>query len=302
MKLRGVGADDVKEVREIVQHFFTNIVKPARSQRDSRQAKTHVDSLLLQLVDDMRSIWDADSFLDRAQELVKKAIDKHAKYTTTELDRSRPVKKGATTRRRLGEQVAVNMHTMGTSFVGKVRDVRQMAEAQFGEGVANMVEFEAQVNGLEATEKANRIQAWQGLLDWQLTDRFDRDRPVLLLPDSWWSGQHKPEFESAGWWQKLTRRAWCKQCERCGIVKEFVKDFHKMQLGRGGEYLACKGGSRTTNQNPQQPLIGTIFTNADPRYAGRLDDKQGGDTTVTMGRVREAFVFNVELADESTWM
>ena len=55
--------------------------------------------------------------------MVKKAIDKHAKYTTTELDRSRPVKKGAVTRRRLGEQV-VNMHTMGTSFVGKVRDVR----------------------------------------------------------------------------------------------------------------------------------------------------------------------------------
>jgi len=49
---------------------------------------------------------------------------------------------------------------MGTSFVGKVRDVRQIAEAQIGEGVANMVEFEAQVSGHEATEKANRIQAW----------------------------------------------------------------------------------------------------------------------------------------------
>jgi len=35
MKLRGVCADDVKEVREIVQHLFTNIVKPARSKRDS---------------------------------------------------------------------------------------------------------------------------------------------------------------------------------------------------------------------------------------------------------------------------
>jgi len=98
---------------------------------------------------------------------VKKAIDKHAKYTTTELDRSRPVKKGAATRRRLVEQVALNMHTIGTSFVGKVRDVRQIAEAQIGEGVADMVEFEAQVNGHEATEKANRIQAWQGLLDWR---------------------------------------------------------------------------------------------------------------------------------------
>ena len=64
-----------------------------------------------------------------AQELVKKAIDEHAKYTTAELERSRPVKNVAATRRRLGEQVAVNMHTMGTSFIGKVRDVRQIAEA-----------------------------------------------------------------------------------------------------------------------------------------------------------------------------
>ena len=93
MKLREVGADDVKEVREIVQHLFTHIVKPARSKRDSRQAKTHVDNLLFQLVDDMLSVWSTDYFRDRAQELVKKAIDKHAKYTTTELDRSRPVKK-----------------------------------------------------------------------------------------------------------------------------------------------------------------------------------------------------------------
>jgi hypothetical protein len=154
--------------------------------------------------------------------LVKKAIDEHAKYTTAELDRIRPVKKEAATRRRLGEQVAVNMHTMDTSFVGKVRDVRQIAEAQIGEGVANMVEFKAQVNGHEATEKANRIQAWRGLLDWQLADRFDRDRPVLLLSGSWWSGQHEPEFESAGWWQKPTRRAGgvqatCKVRDRHGV-------------------------------------------------------------------------------------
>jgi len=84
----------------------------------------------------MHSIWDADSFLDRAQELVKKTIIEHAEYNTAELDRSRPVKKGAAARRRLGQQVAVNTHTMGTSFVGKERDVRQIAEAQIGGGGA----------------------------------------------------------------------------------------------------------------------------------------------------------------------
>ena len=93
-----------------------------------------------------------------------------------------------------------------------------------------------------------------------------------------------------------------KQFARCGIVKEFGKDFHKMQLGRGGECLACKDGTQTTIQNQQQQLIGMIFTNADPRYAGRLEDKQGGDTIVTMERFREAIAFNAELADESKWL
>ena len=88
----------------------------------------------------------------------------------------------------------------------------------------------------------------------------------------------------------------------CRVVKEFGIDFHKMQLGRGGKCKACKGGSRTTNQNPQQPLIVMIFTKADPRYAGRLDDKQGSNTIVMMERVREAITFNAVLADESTWL
>ena len=96
---------------------------------------------------------------------------------------------------------------MGTSFVGEVRDGRKIAEAQIGEEVANMVGFKVQAHGHEAIEKANRTQSWKGLSDWQLADRFDRYRPVLLLPGSWWNGQHKPEFKSAEWWQKPTSRA-----------------------------------------------------------------------------------------------
>jgi len=41
-----------------------------------------------------------------------------------------------------------------------------------------------------------------------------------------------------------------------------------------------------------------MITNADPRYAGRLDDKQGSDTIMTMARVGEAIAFNAE----STWL
>jgi len=63
-------------------------------------------------------MWDADFFLDRAQELVTKAIDEYVDYNNTaELNRSRPVKKGVATRRRFGEKVPVNTHTMGANFV-----------------------------------------------------------------------------------------------------------------------------------------------------------------------------------------
>jgi len=72
-----------------------------------------------------------------------------------------------------------------------------------------------------------------------------------------------------------------------------------MQLGRGGKCLACQRGTQTTNLKPQQQLIDMISTNADPRYAGRLDGKQDGDTIVTMERLNEAVVCNAELADES---
>jgi len=74
---------------------------------------------------------------------VKKAINEHVEYNTAELDRS----KGVATRKQLCEQVAVNMHTMGTSFVGKVRDVRHIIEAQIGQGVANIVKCKAHENG-----------------------------------------------------------------------------------------------------------------------------------------------------------
>ena len=48
---------------------------------------------------------------------------------------------------------------------------------------------------------------------------------------------------------------------------------------------------------------GIVFTNADPRYAGKLDDLQGGDTTMLMmQQVREVMTVNQEMTDESSWI
>ena len=49
-------------------------------------------------------------------------------------------------------------------------------------------------------------------------------------------------------------------------------------------------------------LDGIVLTNANPRYAGKLDDPQGGDTTMLMQQVREVMTVNHEMTDESSWI
>ena len=130
-----------------------------------------------------------------------------------------------------------------TRWAEKIRDVRQRTDAQEGKGGGDVVDFQVEVRKHAATEKAGRIKGRIFLLfDCLLADKFGKDRPILLLPGPWSSGQHEPEYESAGWWQKPTRRVGCTQCTQCEVVKEFVRDFHAKQLGRGGKYISCKRG------------------------------------------------------------
>ena len=56
---------------------------------------------------------------------------------------------------------------------------------------------------------------------------------------------------------------------------------------------------KTKGKRPE----GIVFTNADPRYAGKLDDLQGGDTTMLMmQQVSEVMTVNQEMTDESSWI
>ena len=115
-----------------MQHLFTDVVKPARSKRDSQQATSHVDRLLFLLpgLDKIHSIWDANLFLDQGpfiingpQKLMKEAIDAHSNYNTTELDRSREKKTKNERREGDNSAVAVNSNTTDSYFAGKVKDV-----------------------------------------------------------------------------------------------------------------------------------------------------------------------------------
>ena len=46
-------------------------------------------------------------------------------------------------------------------------------------------------------------------------------------------------------------------------------------MGKTSSRLGCGKQIKTKGKRPD----GIVFTNANPRYAGKLDDPQGGDTT-----------------------
>ena len=134
--------------------------------------------------------------------MVKAAIEAHEESKNTELGESRSGRRVAKKGWAMGERVVVNMHAMRQSFVGVVRDAKSTAEEQ--------------------SEEREQGGVVEELSDRQLVDRLVRDRPILLIPASWWS-EHKPEFESEGWWQKPTRRIQCEQCRKCKETKELSK-------------------------------------------------------------------------------
>ena len=60
--------------------------------------------------------------------------------------------------------------------------------------------------------------------------------------------------------------------------------------------LGCGKQMKTKGKRTE----GIVFTNTDPRYAGKLDDPQGGDATMLMQQVREVMTVNQEMTDKSS--
>jgi len=64
--------------------------------------------------------------------------------------------------------------------------------------------------------------------------------------------------------------------------------------GSKWQVLSVQRREPNDESNPTAVTEWHNFTDADLRYADKLDDKQGGDTIVTMERVREAIALQVQ--------
>jgi len=203
----------------------------------------------------MEAALNQATFLTQAQALLGKAISEHTTQRNADvksiINKDRQV---APKRMQPGARLVVNTHNMGGRFVESVKNARwSMRPQEAGDGLENMVEFQVQIKGHNKREYEDKWQGWQNWTDEKLATKLTKDdqQPVLLLPARWWPDT-LPEFESGGWWQRPHKRVRCRQI-------------------------------KTKGKRPE----GIVFTNADPRYAGKLDDPQGGDATMLMQQVSE---------------
>jgi len=239
----------------------------------------------------MESALNQTTFLTQTQALLGKAIGEHKTQQNAEvksiINQDRQV---APKRMPLGARLAVSTHNMAVHFVESVKNVRWLMNPQeVGDGLESIVEFQVQIKGHNQREYENKWQGWQNWTDEKLATNLTKDdqQPVLLLPARWWPDT-LPEFESEGWWQRTQTRVKCRHCCCCFVENPSLKR---------NKCHGCEKHMRTKGKR----LDGIVFTNADPRYAGKLDDPQGCDTTMLMQQVREFMTVNQEIEDESGW-
>ena len=153
----------------------------------------------------------------KARELVSAVVEAREASMKEELDGNRQKIRGAAKKVKLGAQVEVNMHAMGTSFVNNVKDAQWMIGEWSGEErPEDIVEFQAQVTGYGAGAHAV-FEKLLEMSDGKLVDRLERCNSILLVPAFWWSQCDQPvvpELESAGQWQKPAAAMQCVECAK----------------------------------------------------------------------------------------
>ena len=164
-----------------------------------------------------------------------------------------------------------------------------MSPKEAGDGLESILEFQVQIETHNQREYGDKWQGWQNWTDEKLATKLTKDdqQSVSLLPARWWP-ETSPEFESERWWQRPHTRVKCRQC--------------KFSLFENPGFRSSMRHECKKQMKPEGTrLDGIVFTNADPRYAGKFDDLQGGDTTMLRQQVREVMTINQDIEDESSW-
>ena len=82
------GKDEVKGI-QMVQHLWKNIVKLMQSKQKDPSSSRRIDPMLLERIERMQGVWDKESPVSKARELVSVAVQAREASKKEDLDGSR---------------------------------------------------------------------------------------------------------------------------------------------------------------------------------------------------------------------
>jgi len=220
-------------------------------------------------------------FLTQAQALLGKAIGENAKVKSI-INKDYQV---APKQIQLGVRLAVNTHNMGGRFVESVKNARRlMSPQEAGDFLESIVEFQVQIKEQVNTHNMGRrfvesVKNARRLMSPQEAGDFLESIVEFQVQIK----EHSQQEYDNKWqdWQNWTDEK---------LATKLTKAEQQLVLLLPARWW------------PDTLLDGIVSTNADPRYAGKLDDPQEGDATMLMQQVREVMTVNQEMNDESSWI
>jgi hypothetical protein len=187
--------------------------------------------------------------------------------------------------------LAVNLHRLGTDFVGEIVDVAINLEEdrihQFGDELLFKCAIKLwKPRQIEVVKKGEEAKMLRELLEGQ---QGGRNR-VLFLSQRMFPSED-PEFGEKGWWYTPTAQVQFRECGGCGR-KCMSDEFTQKVWNTGDGYcLKCRAEECTQRKNKRRrttsnKCAGVLCRTADPRYVGRGDERSGGDIVFDLDQIR----------------
>ena len=201
-------------------------------------------------------------------------------------------------------RLAVNLHKLGTDFVGEIVDVSINSEEdrilQFGDELLFKCAIKLwKPHQTEVVKKGKEAKMLRELLEGQ---HGERNR-VLFFPQRMFPSED-PEFGEKGWWYTPTAQVQFRECGGCGR-KCMSDEFTQKVWNTGDGYcLKCRAEECTQRKNKRRrttsnKCAGVLCRTADPRYVGRGDERSGGDIVFDLDQIRN-YVNNLDAIENET--
>ncbi len=136
----------------------------------------------------------------------------------------------------------LNIHALGEQWIEDVTDVKVVQTSQEECHEGEHLKFRARVRGWKTEIRKERCQQ---LLDKSLLRPLWKD--VLLIPQAWYP-EHKPRYETQGWWYVPAEEILGRECKSCRAFHELAEYAGtKRRKESRGQCRSCQSKERKTD-------------------------------------------------------